>query len=123
MKKVIYIVIAILMMVSCSQKIGYNSVDAGKFATIIQNTNKIQIVDVRTPDEFSEGHLPGAVNIDVNGTDFAEQIKKLDKKVPVAVYCRSGRRSKLAADQLVNSGYTVTELDGGIISWQGEIEK
>ena len=64
-----------------------------------------------------------AVNIDVNGTDFSEQIKKLDKKVPVAVYCRSGRRSKLAADQLVNSGYAVTELDGGIISWQGEIEK
>ena len=123
MKKVIYIVIAILMMVSCSQKIGYNSVDAGKFATIIQNTDKIQIVDVRTPDEFSEGHLPGAVNIDVNGTDFAEQIKKFDKKVPVAVHCRTGRRSKPAADQLVNSGYTVIELDGGIISWQGEIEK
>ena len=111
------------MLVSCSQKIGYNSVDAGKFAAIIQKANKIQIVDVRTPDEFNEGHLPGAVNIDVNGTDFVEQIKKLDKKVPVAVYCRSGRRSKLAADQLVNSGYTVTELDGGIISWQGEIEK
>lgn len=123
MKKVIYIVITILMMVSCSQKIGYNSVDANKFAAIIQNTNKIQIVDVRTPDEFNEGHLPGAVNIDVNGTGFAEQIKKLDKTIPVAVYCRSGRRSKLAADQLVNSGYTVTELDGGIISWQGEIEK
>ena len=66
------------MLVSCSQKIGYNSVDAGKFAAIIQKANKIQIVDVRTPDEFNEGHLPGAVNIDVNGTDFAEQIKKLD---------------------------------------------
>jgi len=123
MKRVIYIITTILMLVSCSQKIGYNSVDANKFADIIQKANKIQIVDVRTPDEFSEGHLPGAVNIDVNGTDFAEQIKKLDKKVPVAVYCRSGRRSKLAADQLINSGYTVTELDGGIISWQGEIEK
>ena len=106
------------MLVSCSQKIGYNSVDANKFADIIQKANKIQIVDVRTPDEFSEGHLPGAVNIDVNGTDFAEQIKKLDKKVPVAVYCRSGRRSKAAATQLSEQGFEVVELDGGIISWQ-----
>lgn len=123
MKRVIYFITAMLMMVSCSQKIGYNSVDAGKFASIIQKAGNIQIVDVRTPEEFSEGHLPGAVNIDVNGADFSEQIKLLDKKVPVAVYCRSGRRSKLAADQLVNCGYKVTELDGGIISWQGEIEK
>ena len=123
MKRVIYFITAMLMMVSCSQKIGYNSVDAGKFASIIQKAGNIQIVDVRTPEEFSEGHLPGAVNIDVNGADFSEQIKQLDKKVPVAVYCRSGRRSKLAADQLVNCGYKVTELDGGIISWQGEIEK
>lgn len=123
MKKVLYILATIVMMAACSQKIGYNSVNAVKFASIIQKTSNIQIVDVRTPQEYSEGHLPGAVNIDVNGANFEEQINKLNKNVPVAVYCRSGRRSKLAADQLVNSGYTVTELDGGIISWQGEIEK
>lgn len=56
-------------------------------------------VDARTPQEFIEGHIPGAVNIDINSKDFIRQAASLDKTSPVAVYCRSGRRSKVAAEK------------------------
>ena len=83
----------------------------------------MQIVDARTPQEFRDGHIPRAVNLDINSTDFINQIGSLDKTRPVAVYCRSGRRSKIAAEKLVSNGFDVTELDGGIITWEGEIIK
>lgn len=100
----------------------YISVDARKFAEAISDP-KVQIVDARTPQEFIEGHIPGAVNIDINSKDFIRQAASLDKTRPVAVYCRSGRRSKVAAEKLTDNGFSVTELDGGIISWKGELTK
>lgn len=84
---------------------------------------KVQLVDVRTPAEFASGHIPGAVNMDVSGTEFDNQTAKLDKKEPVAVYCRSGARSKTAARKLAEKGYTVYELDRGISNWNGKTEK
>lgn len=69
-----------------------------------------------------EGHIPGAVNIDVNSKDFTRQSKSLEKIRPVAVYCRSGRRNKIVAEKLAADGFDVAELDGEIISWKGEIE-
>ena len=64
-----------------------------------------------------------AVSIDLDREDFFEQMDCLDKDKPVAVYCRGGRRSKIAAERFVGKGFEVTELDGGIITWEGEIEK
>jgi rhodanese-related sulfurtransferase len=80
-------------------------------------------VDARTPEEFSEGHIPGAVNMDVKSADFDAQIATLNPVRPVAVYCRSGRRSKLAAERMTNAGLQVTELAEGILSWKGEVVK
>ena len=80
-------------------------------------------IDVRTPEEFSEGHIPGAINIDVKGEGFDEKVAQLDKSQPVAIYCRSGRRSKLAAERMANAGFKVTELSEGILSWKGEVVK
>ena len=76
----------------------------------------VRLIDVRTPKEYAEGHLAGAENIDVKAADFAEHIK--DIKGTVAVYCRGGRRSLKAAEQLAKQGCTVYNLDGGILAWK-----
>ena len=120
MKAVLYAMMATFFHTACGSS--YISVDAGKFAEAISDP-KVQIVDARTPQEFIEGHIPGAVNIDINSKDFIRQAASLDKTRPVAVYCRSGRRSKVAAEKLTDNGFSVTELDGGIISWKGELAK
>ncbi len=79
---------------------------------------EVQLLDVRTAEEYAEGHLKGAVNIDVQEPDFqAESSRELQKDKKVYVYCRSGRRSLLAGEMLAKDGYTVVDLDGGILSW------
>ena len=125
MKTILYILFAATMMVGCnnSEKTkGFDSVDATRFAEVIDD-EQVQIIDTRTPAEFSEGHIPGAVNIDIDGDEFAAKVDQLDKSRPVAVYCRGGRRSKEAAEHMVGCGLEVTELSDGIISWEGEVEK
>lgn len=77
------------------------------------------VLDVRTPQEFASGHLPGATNIDVNGGDFAAQVGKLDRATTYLVYCHSGNRSARATAQLDDLGFTtVYDLRGGIVAWQ-----
>ncbi len=76
----------------------------------------VRLIDVRTAAEYAEGHLFGAENIDVKDSLFAERIKGIEGEV--AVYCRGGRRSLKAAEQLAASGCTVYNLDGGILAWQ-----
>lgn len=110
------------LLFGCSPKVSFVSVDAATFAVEMAREG-VQLVDVRTPAEFAEGHIPGAVNMDVNGAEFDTQIATLDAERPVALYCRSGRRSKLAADKVAKAGFEVVELDGGILSWEGEVVK
>ena len=77
------------------------------------------VIDVRTPAEFSSGHLEGAVNIDIASPDFAAQIAELDPKKTYAVYCRSGNRSGVATTQMQNDGFvSLYDLQGGIGAWQ-----
>ena len=77
------------------------------------------LVDVRTPEEYTEGHLRGAANIDWNAPGFLEQVQAAcPKEAPVAVYCRSGRRSAEAAKKLSKAGYAVCNLVGGIEGWK-----
>ncbi len=82
-------------------------------------TEPVQLVDVRTPEEFTGGHVKGAVNMDVRGNDFATQIATLDKTKPVVVYCLSGGRSAGAAEQLLAAGFTqVYNYGGGMLEWR-----
>ena len=98
---------------------GFRTVDSNGFENIISDYKNIQLLDVRTQDEFDEGHLPGAILIDVKDSTFMEQAtSQLAKAKPVAVYCRSGRRSANAASKLVKAGFEVINLDGGILAWQ-----
>ncbi len=84
----------------------------------INETPKVKIIDVRTPDEYAEKHLKNAQNINWNDADFEKQILVLDKKTPVFVYCKSGGRSASASKKMVELGFaTVYELDNGITGW------
>lgn len=103
---------------------GFATVDVDEFERTIADTAGVQLLDVRSQQEYDEGHLPGAYIIDVHDSAFLEQVEaQLTKDKPVAVYCRSGRRSASAARQLVKAGYQVINLDGGILAWkeQGKI--
>lgn len=120
--KYLLTILALSMLMSCQAQTDFKSVDIKEFKTEISKSD-IQLLDVRTAKEYSEGHIPGAINIDVNAFDFEENIKALDKKENVAVYCRSGRRSKVAANKLTAAGYKVIELNTGFLSWDGEVEK
>lgn len=82
----------------------------------------IQLVDVRTEQEYGNGHLKEAILINIQGQDFTTKAtQQLDKQKPVIIYCRSGRRSMQAAQILVNEGFeTVYNMKGGILAWQAE---
>ena len=96
----------------------FDDADVAAFAKLIAQKD-VQIVDVRTAEEYAEGHIDGAVNIDVKESSFMAQAKaQLDKSKMVAVYCRSGRRSAMAAGMLAAEGYKATNLKGGILEWQ-----
>ena len=114
------LVMAAIFVFSACKKSTFVSVDAARFAEEITRKG-VQIVDVRTAAEFAEGHIPGAVNMDVNSPDFDQQITTLDTSKTIALYCRSGRRSKIAAEKVTAAGCKVVELDGGILSWRGEV--
>lgn len=98
----------------------YHKITAEEAKKKMQDTKNFILLDVRTPEEFSEQHIPGATLI-VDSQISAEAQKKLpDKDTPIFVYCRSGRRSTAAAKQLVNMGYTQIYDFGGIIDWPYE---
>ncbi len=86
----------------------------------IQNDppSDLVILDVRTAEEFAEGHLEGAVMIDFYDANFVEQLAELDPDVPYLLYCRSGNRSGQTTDLMADLGFTdVADIDGGILSW------
>ena len=113
-----FLTICLLTVAGLSSCKGYETVPADEFQALI-NSGKVQVLDVRTPEEFYAGHIPGAINVNVRNNDmFAEEADvALDNSLPVAVYCRSGRRSVEAAKVLEKLGYEVYNLKGGILEW------
>jgi thioredoxin len=102
-------------------KVMETKLTAKEFSEKIKSTPDAVVVDVRTPGEFSKGHLPGALNLDWNGDRFEEQMNTLDKSKPVFVYCLSGNRSSAAAGKMRGAGFSkVYELGGGILKWRAE---
>ena len=125
MKKVFLIMLALTAFVACQVKVESKmygkgeivSVGVDEFARAIADS-AVQLVDVRTAGEYSQGTIPGSVNIDVNSGEFGVTADSLlDKSRTVAVFCRSGRRSKKAAEILSLNGFNVVELDKGYNSW------
>ena len=105
----------------------FPSLSVSEFEAFLQSTPDVQLIDVRTPLEYAEGHLPGSTNMDVMAPDFLPRAQtQLDANRPVAVYCRSGARSKQAAMFLARLKLQVTDLDSGFLGWAAsgrEVEK
>ncbi len=106
---------------SCNSKAvvsEFESVEVEPFSAIIADS-EVQCVDVRTEAEHLEGHIPGSLNIDVTKEDFSSLAQsKLNKNQKVAIYCRSGNRSKKAAALLQHMGFDVVELASGFNGWK-----
>lgn len=114
---------AAALLLSCTeQRNGFKSLNDDEFQQLVSNP-EVQILDVRTRDEFVKGHIPGAININIRDNGFDQTVREqLDANRPVAVYCRSGNRSKIASDILDGMGFEVYELDNGVVTWKGKVE-
>lgn len=116
MKQIIRSLFFCLCLAACGSP--FKSYDPEGFEQLLQSDSGIQLLDVRTPAEYAAGAIPDAANLDVKQADFAARADSLlDKSRPVAVYCKGGVRSRRAASQLVQKGYTVYNLDKGYDSW------
>ena len=119
MKKLFIFISAILCnLLGCTaQQQKFESLDAEAFEQVISDTSVVRL-DVRSIDEYASGHIAKAINIDVMKDDFKTKATSLlPKDKTIALYCRSGRRSKKAAGILVENGYKVVELNSGISGW------
>lgn len=133
MKKVIIILIILAVIIGgvimlnkstekeTTNQIQYVSMD--EITTIMQENTNYIILDVRTIEEYNEGHIPNAICIPNETIDETVTTKLPNKDQLILIYCRSGNRSKQAALKLQQLGYTNLVEFGGIIDWNGEIEK
>ena len=126
-KRLLPFVLSLMLLSSCgtpgSSSLGYRQISMNEAVKMMKDEKNYIILDARRPDEFAEGHIPGAINIpneEIGTVDIAELP---DKSQLILVYCRSGRRSKDASEKLVKLGYTNIVEFGGILDWKGEIEK
>ena len=128
MKKLIFLLLAVMMLTACGQDkendqgAVYMNITAEEAKQIMDSEEGYIILDVRTQEEYDHGHIPGAIVI--SHEEIAEKSEDVltDKDQLILVYCRSGRRSKIAAEALVELGYTNIKEFGGIIDWPYEVE-
>lgn len=112
--KFVFVLVTVLaLFISCSP--------SSEMKASVLSVNEYTLIDVRTPEEFSEGCISGAKNIDLRSDDFLDKISELDRSNNYLVYCRSGARSAEAHSLMKEAGFkNVTEITGGIINWQKE---
>ena len=126
-KRLLPFVLSLMLFSSCgnhgSSCSGYRQISMDEAVKMMRDEKDYIILDVRRPDEFADGHIPGAINVpneEIGTTEIAELPKKSQL---ILVYCRSGRRSKDASEKLVKLGYTNIVEFGGILDYKGEIQK
>ena len=123
MKKLIFLLLAVMMLTACGQNkengqgAVYVNITAEEAKQIMDSEEGYIILDVRTQEEYDQGHIPGAIVISHEKISEKAEEVLTDKDQLILVYCRSGRRSKLAAEALVELGYTNIKEFGGIIDW------
>ena len=128
MKKLIILLLAVMLLTACGkqkendQGVVYVNITAEEAKQIIDTEEGYIILDVRTKEEYDQGHIPGAILIPDTEIKAKAEDVLTDKEQMILVYCRSGRRSKLAAETLVELGYTNIKEFGGIIDWPYEVE-
>lgn len=128
MRKLILILLAVMLLTACgntkenNQEAVYMNITAEEAKQIMDTETGYIILDVRTQEEYDESHIPGAIVIPNTEIETRAEQELTDKGQLILVYCRSGRRSKLAAEILVALGYTNIKEFGGIIDWPYEVE-
>ena len=127
-RRIVSIIAALVFLIAisgCSSQEGsvYMNIGPEKAKEMMENLESFVLLDVRSEEEFSEGHIPGAIVIPHEEISERAENEIPEKDVPVFVYCRSGRRSKIAAEELVKLGYSEIYEFGGIGDWPYEIEK
>lgn len=125
MKKLIPIFLSALLFTGCAgtsnnQTNTYRQISMYEAGTMMERESGYIILDVRRPDEYATGHIPNAINVPNENIGTDEVSALPDKNQLIMVYCRSGRRSKEAAEKLVKLGYTNIVEFGGILDWKGE---
>ena len=129
MKKLLFLLLAVMLLTACAhtkendQEAAYMNITVEEAKAIMDSEEGYIILDARTQEEYDQGHIPGAIVI--SHEEIAEKAEEVltDKDQLILVYCRSGRRSKIAAEALVELGYTNIKEFGGIIDWPYEVEK
>jgi len=115
---IVGLISAALLLTACASSSSVEKKNAAGFVEVA-NQADVVIIDVRTPAEFAEGHLPNALNIDFQSGNFEQEIESLDKTVTYAVYCRSGNRSSQATAIMAKAGFTsIYDLQGGVADLQ-----
>ena len=128
MKKLIFLLLAVMMLTACGQDkendrgAVYVNITAEEAKQIMDTEEGYIILDVREQDEYDAGHIPGAILIPYTQIEAKASEMLADKDQLILVYCRSGRRSKIAAEALVELGYTNIKEFGGILDWPYETE-
>ena len=126
-RRLLPFVLSLMFLSSCgdpgSSSSGYRQISMDEAVKMMRDEKDYIILDARRPDEFAEGHIPGAINVPNEEIGTAEIAELPDKSQLILVYCRSGRRSKEASEKLVKLGYTNIVEFGGIQDYEGEIEK
>lgn len=128
MKKGLLFILAVLLLTACGQgteseqEASYVNITAEEAKQIMDSTQDYIILDVRTYEEYETGHIPGARCLPLDDIECNAETFIPDKDMMYLIYCRSGRRSKLAAEQLLELGYTNLVEFGGIIDWPYEVE-
>ena len=126
-RRLLPFVLSLMFLSSCgdpgSSSLGYRQISMNEAVKMMKDEKNYIILDARRPDEFAEGHIPGAINVPNEEIGTAEIAELPDKSQMILVYCRSGRRSKEASEKLVKLGYTNIVEFGGILDYKGEIEK
>lgn len=125
MKKWTALLLAAFLLTGCAenQKTGYEQITAQQAKEIMDTQDGYIILDTRTQEEYGQGHIPGAIVIPHDQIKEKAPSVLPDKKQLILVYCRSGRRSKLAAQDLADLGYTNVKEFGGIIDWPYDMEE
>ena len=126
-RRLLPFVLSLMFLSSCgapgSSSSGYRQISMDEAVKMMRDEKDYIILDARRPDEFAEGHIPGAINVPNEEIGAAEIAELPNKSQLILVYCRSGRRSKEASEKLVKLGYTNIVEFGGIQDYEGEIEK
>ena len=114
----IFSMVLFLVTLSCINEDKAVMVTPEEMQTILHSED-VQLIDVRTPEEYSDGHIENSQNIDFKSPTFGEDILVLDKSKPVIVYCKSGKRSGNSSKILMKAGFVkVYDLEGGILEWK-----